>query len=77
MAADGGRLRNEHEFGRQVCLQRLAGGFGAALEARMDLGGRLRIGTLGMLALGRRRKSWSCLRLSPLPDDRLTTREAR
>lgn len=35
---DGRRLRDTREFGGQILLQRLARGFGAALEARMDFG---------------------------------------
>ena len=38
---DGRRLRDAREFGRQILLQRLACGFGATLEARMDFGGKV------------------------------------
>ena len=38
---DGRRLRNARKLGRQILLQRLACGFGAALEARVDLGGKV------------------------------------
>lgn len=38
---DGRRLRDAREFGRQILLQRLACGFGAALKARVDFGGKV------------------------------------
>ena len=38
---DGRRLRDAREFGRQILLQRLARGFGAALETRVDVGGKI------------------------------------
>ena len=38
---DGRRLRDAREFGRQILLQRLACGFGAALEACVDFGGKV------------------------------------
>lgn len=38
---DGRRLRHAREFGRQILLKRLARGFGAALEARVDFGGKV------------------------------------
>lgn len=38
---DGRRLRHAREFARQILLQRLACGFGSALEARMDFGGKV------------------------------------
>ena len=34
----GRRLRNAREFGREKLLKRLTCGFGAALEARVDVG---------------------------------------
>ncbi len=58
---DGWRLRDAREFGRQVLLKRLAGGLGAALEARVDFGGKVSNQHVRhaciMLALGRVRKS--------------------
>ena len=38
---DGRRLRNARKFGCQILLQRLACCFGATLEVRVDLGGKV------------------------------------
>ena len=38
---DGRRSRHARKFGRQILLQRLARGFGAALQARVDFGRKI------------------------------------